>query len=538
MHGTAKCAAKCIPEPNCTGYTWFKGARKKGNTCQLKGAGCEFRGVAADKGAHSQHKVPRFYRRTKMYDTDRDSVKPAFTDMAIETPECDLPGPQSSGTSTNGGFLNGAVLRRNIAPLNSSQLTALSAMLAATEWPDNFAAHIHLEASEAPCRNIIPIRGDDAPSSYDSSFLYDPEAVRKRFDTLWKRAVMAGPSSSQVGGNGQVAEDAVNMGPSANGTIRSPTNGQTCITKHFNALEREGFGGEYFYMRMLVEYAVMNNMWVCHHAPHKFGVHSAHTNVTLSDELMGLTSVRDPTVCKLCKQTSKLALAGYFYRRLQSQDRGWLRADGFLRLRQLSKVAQMQSKGLNLRTCQFKTGRRNVAVHIRRGDVHQSRERYMSYGMFKNVMLKLQEIYHNEGGGNPTTGRLLFHIYAETHNDRKLFQAFGPKSEFGQDDVVFHTSDRDLECYACMVTAEALITSDSQFSFTASFVRTGPTFTWKSCSQTVDCVAADGSKKTKGMVLDSPEKQFGFRGETDETLLQCLAEHIVMAPLVAYPPPS
>ena len=449
-----------------------------------------------------------FHRRTEVYNEITDRVI-EFDDLAIETPQCDTPDPTSSHDS---GQRLARMMQRNDAPLNTSTFDALFPMLKATEWPASFTERVRLEAGQDPCRNLIPIRGAHATSSsaYNASFLYDEEAVQKRVDMLWKEAVVAGASQKL-----RLTKDDVNMGPFANGTRRSVPTRRTCVRKNSGRKEGEGFGGQYLYVRLLVQYAAMHNMWYCHEALHLFGPHTRATNVTLGNELMGFEVALGG--CRSCKPASKAAIVGYFNRRLESPNKEWLRVDGQLRLRLLSKVAQLRRKGLDLSTCQFKAGRRNVAVHIRRGDVGDEHSRYMPLESFVHLMATLQNIYHRGHSSSIGEGRLLFHIYAQMDSKGELTKKM---ARFGED-VVLHTRDRDLESFACMVTAEALITSVSQFSAVAAELRTGPSFRWR--------ISHHHGKK----VLDYPERQFGFRNETDASILQCLAKRTVNIPLVS-----
>ena len=297
--------------------------------------------------------------------------------------------------------------------------------------------------------------------------------------------------------------------------------------------EGEGFGGQYLYIRMLVQYAALHNMWYCHHSPKLFGPHTWQSNVSLGDELMGFVAVKSPRGCRPCKAITKLQIEGYFGRRLQSPDKEWLRLDGLLRLRLYSKAAQLQRRGLDLSTCQHKVGRRNVAVHIRRGDIKVQNERYISTNDYIDLMVKLQKVYHRQHDGTDYEGKILFHVYAQI--DAKALHKLGPKSQFGQD-VILHTVDRDLESFACMITADALLTSLSQFSTTAAEVTTGPSFSWTKQKEKNKRHPNHHDKIPK--VLAYPARHFGFRDESDETIRQCLAKRTVDVPLVSYPPPA
>ena len=246
------------------------------------------------------------------------------------------------------------ILNRVNAPLNQSELDVLSPMLDATEWPNSYMVQISLVASQEPCGNIIPIRGANASSSskYNASFLFDREAVSNTADMLWKEAVMAGAADSQIWGKVQMMkEGAVTMGPSSDGTLRSPANNHTCISEKHHMEFGEGFGGQYLYSRLLMQYAAVHNMWYCHHRIHKFGPHTKGTNVPLGSELMGFQSVKDPKICLSCRCPSKAAIVAHWSRRLGSPNKEWLRLDGVLRLRLYSSVARMQWEGLALSTC-------------------------------------------------------------------------------------------------------------------------------------------------------------------------------------------
>ena len=350
VHDVRLCAEYCTFDLRCAGFTWTAGVKGYANSCILNGPGCDAAGGVVvwsptDRKARKRSKppmiapgLPVFLRR----------IKPYTSMLAMgNDPDTNL---HKISSRMPGGERRETVLSRNNAPLTHSELRALSGMFDATLWPDAHKANLKAEASRNPCRYIIPIRGTIDPQKNEYSFLQNEKAVGGILDALWKKAVL-------FGNVGVESEAAVNMGPSADGTLRSNASKTTCVTLDVGK-ESEGFGGQYFLLRMLVQYGAVHNMWYCHKAIRKLGIHTRFTNVSLSSRLMGFVPPKSYDGCSSCKHSPKVSVEEYHRLRVDSPAKDWMRSDGLLRIHLLSKAAQMQSKGLlDLSVCKFEPGR-------------------------------------------------------------------------------------------------------------------------------------------------------------------------------------
>jgi hypothetical protein len=110
----------------------------------------------------------------------------------------------------------------------------------------------------------------------------------------------------------------------------------------------------------------------------------------------------------------------------------------------------------------FNNGKTNIAVHIRRQNLHDSRisgtdtpDEY-----YKTIINSIREIYNNTN--------LLFHIYSQ--GNPKNFESF--KNE----DVVLHLDENLTDTFTGMVSADVLVTSKSSLSYVAALLNENQVF--------------------------------------------------------------
>ena len=110
----------------------------------------------------------------------------------------------------------------------------------------------------------------------------------------------------------------------------------------------------------------------------------------------------------------------------------------------------------------FRNNNFNIAVHIRRPNLHDSEHPLNSYiytpnNIFVNIINNLRATYLDK---NP-----LFHIYSQ--GELKNF------TEFNAPDVIFHLNESIEDTFISMVVADVLVVSRSALSYSAAMLSDG-----------------------------------------------------------------
>ena len=101
----------------------------------------------------------------------------------------------------------------------------------------------------------------------------------------------------------------------------------------------------------------------------------------------------------------------------------------------------------------------DVAIHIRRGDVHpETNDRYMPNDFYRKLLARLKRKHPNS----------TFCIYSE--GSRKDFRDLESSGLF------FHLNDGIEETFHQLVTAKILVTAKSSFSYSAGILSTGTVY--------------------------------------------------------------
>lgn len=106
----------------------------------------------------------------------------------------------------------------------------------------------------------------------------------------------------------------------------------------------------------------------------------------------------------------------------------------------------------------FDNGKINVAVHIRRTNLYDTRKSDSPYLLHKKIMKHIRDEYKKEA----CQSDVQFHIYSQ--GDISYFK------EYDNSDIVFHLNEDICDSFTEMVAADILITSASSLSYVAALL--------------------------------------------------------------------
>jgi hypothetical protein len=158
-------------------------------------------------------------------------------------------------------------------------------------------------------------------------------------------------------------------------------------------------------------------------------------------------SIKNPTRVKNCEILNFMKLIEEF----ESNINFYLNSDSLKNI----KNTFWKNKNRNF----FNNGKINIAVHIRRPNIHDNRV----YGAdtkteyFFNIINVIKNKYNDKP--------LLFHIYSQ--NDISDYD------EFDKTDIQFHLNENLFDSFTGMVAADVLVTSKSSLSYVAAILSEG-----------------------------------------------------------------
>lgn len=159
--------------------------------------------------------------------------------------------------------------------------------------------------------------------------------------------------------------------------------------------------------------------------------------------------IKDPTRVKNCQILNNIKIIQHF----ESAINFYLNSDSLKNI----KNVFWKNKNRNF----FNNDKINVAVHIRRPNIHDSRvdgtDTNTEY--YFNVINIIKEKYINSDKS------LLFHIYSQ--NDISDYDGFD------KTDIQFHLNENLFDSFIGMVAADVLVTSKSSLSYAAAILSDG-----------------------------------------------------------------
>ena len=219
----------------------------------------------------------------------------------------------------------------------------------------------------------------------------------------------------------------------------------------------DGFGGQFQnFIWAIVICETTNNIYV--HTPITNVAHNYNNDPDFINNIEELMNIKNNYICIYdLSNDEQLGLnkydAGYLRKTFDSNVDYYLQSKSFKNL----KTNFWKNKEKNF----FKNDKINVAIHVRRKNIHDSRIEGTDTPdiYYINIINIIRTKYKNNNKC------LLFHIYSQGNEENF--------NNYKNDDTILHINEDICNTFMGLVAADVLVTSGSSFSYTTALLSYG-----------------------------------------------------------------